>query len=68
MGHYPKVLNSDWDKATSTTQKSDTLGAKTTHFNTHYGVSKTFTNVQELIKTPRIIEFYRLLSKKCKMT
>ena len=54
IGHYLQVLDSDWDKATSTTQKSDTksdtLGAKTTHFNTYRGGSETFTSVQELIQ------------------
>ena len=50
MGHYLQVIDSDWEKATSTTQKSDTLGAKTTHFNTYCGGSETFASVQELIK------------------
>ena len=53
MGHYLQVIDSDWEKATSTTEKSitksDTLGAKTTHFNTHCGGSETFTNIQDLI-------------------
>ena len=54
MGHYLQVIDSDWEKATSTTEKSitksDTLGAKTTHFNTHCGGSETFTNIQDLIE------------------
>ena len=54
MGHYLQVIDSDWEKATTTTEKSntksDTLGVEMTHFNTYCGGSKTFTNVQELIK------------------
>ena len=54
MGHYLQVLDSDWEKATSTTQKSntksDTLGVEMTHFNTYCGGSETFASVQELIK------------------
>ena len=54
MGHYLQVIDSDWEKATNTTEKSDTksdtLGVEMTHFNTYCGGSKTFTNVQELIK------------------
>ena len=54
MGHYLQVIDSDWEKATTTTEKSntksDTLGAETTHFNTHCGGSETFASVQELIK------------------
>lgn len=54
MGHYLQVIDSDWEKATSTTAKSDTksdtLGAEMTHFNTYCGGSETFASVQELIK------------------
>ncbi len=54
MGHYLQVIDSDWEKATTTTQKSDTKsdtsGVEMTHFNTYCGGSQTFTNVQELIK------------------
>ena len=64
MGHYLQVLDSDWEKATTTTEisntKSDTLGVGMTHFNTHYGGSETFTNVQELIENP---ENYSVLSE-----
>ncbi len=55
MGHYLQVIDSDWEKATSTTEKSDTksdtLGEKMTHFNTYCGGSETFASVQDLIKT-----------------
>ena len=54
MGHYLQVIDSDWEKATTTTEKSntksDTLGVEMTHFNTYCGGSQTFTNVQELIQ------------------
>ncbi len=54
MGHYLQVIDSDWEKATTNTQKSDTKsdtsGVEITHFNTHCGGSQTFTSVQELIQ------------------
>jgi len=54
IGHYLQTIDSDWEKATSTIEKSDTksdtLGAEMTHFNTYCGGSETFTNIQELIK------------------
>ena len=54
MGHYLQVLDSDWEKATTTTEisntKSDTLGVGMTHFNTHCGGSETFTKIQDLIE------------------
>ena len=54
MGHYLQVIDSDWEKATTTTEKSntksDTLCVEMTHFNTYCGGSQTFTNVQELIQ------------------
>ena len=55
IGHYLQTIAPDWEKATSTTEKSDTksdtLGVEMTHFNTYCGGSETFTNIQELIKT-----------------
>ena len=54
IGHYLQTIDSDWEKATSTIEKSDTksdtLGVEMTHFNTYCGGSETFTNIQELIK------------------
>ena len=54
IGHYLQTTDLDWEKATSTTEKSDTksdtLGVEMTHFNTHCGGSQTFASVQELIK------------------
>ena len=54
MGHYLQVIDSDWEKATTSTEKSntksDTLGVEMTHFNTYCGGSQTFANVQELFK------------------
>ena len=54
MGHYLQVIDSDWEKATTSTEKSttksDTLSVEMTHFNTHCGGSETFASVQELIK------------------
>jgi integrase len=64
IGHYLQTIDPDWEKATSTTEKSTTksttLGVEMTHFNTLQGGSRTFTNVQELIENP---ENYSILSE-----
>ena len=55
IGHYLQTIDSDWEKATTTTGikndvKNDVSGAKTLHFPMDQGGSQTFDNVQNLIE------------------
>ena len=54
IGHYLTVLDSDHERATSTTEKSTTngttSGAEMTHFTTYSGGSKTGQDVPSLIE------------------
>ena len=37
IGHYLQVIDSDWERAASTTTKSDTLSTEMAHFRTYSG-------------------------------
>ena len=55
IGHYLQTIDSDWEKATTTTGikndvKNDVSVAKTLHFPMDQGGSQTFDNVQNLIE------------------
>ncbi len=55
IGHYLQTIDSDWEKATTTTGikndvKNDVSGAKTMCFPMNQGGSQTFDNVQNLIE------------------